>query len=127
MLIKVIGENETADRARALIQVVGVIVEHAPQFTFVIREDTAIEIPVVDGVDSALEGRFVSLLTELTKILPAKGKVLLDRGGGNQDDRVLVITVPADIANRLAVAQAVYRTCVQLHDRGWRATLRRWI
>lgn len=118
-MVKVIGENETSQRARAYLAEGDVyVVEHSPLFTFKILESRDLACAVVDGVDSPLEARFVSLLTELS---PA-GRVVLARKGGNQDDRALVITVPARPDERHAAALAILRVCLQLAGRK-----RRWL
>lgn len=113
MFVTICGDNETADLARHLIaNGGGRVVDGGALFSFDVRESGALPEPIVDGVDSEFERRFVTLLAEISPI----GRVLLKRQGGNQDDRVLVVTVPATEYERRACALAIYRTIAQLDD-----------
>jgi hypothetical protein len=99
MRICVIGENATAAAIRGNLQHAGfVVVDRFAAYTIDITE-APVDQPIVDGVDSELERHFVNLLAERTP----SGRVLLQRAGGNQDDRTLVITVAPTEDERRAV------------------------
>lgn len=121
MRIAVIGENGTAKALRGLLSSSGqyALTDRRGQFTVVIHEQPSSTV-TIDGVDSALESRIVSRVAEL---VPG-GRVELQRGGGNQDDRTIVIITPAGSpAHSKAVELGVFRALEQI--RGAR-TLRWW-
>lgn len=115
MRIQINGTNATAVGLRGLLQSTGryVLTDHGPHYVISIREEMGIGDIILDGVDSALEGRIVSRIAELALY----GRVLLQRGGGNQDDRAMVIRLPAkdDKASK-AVELGVFRALEQLQD-----------
>lgn len=90
MRITIIGANETASALRGrLTATERYALSDKGLLTITIREEGVKDV-IVDGVDSLFESIAVTRIAELT----SSGRVVLQRGGGNRNDRALVVTVP---------------------------------
>jgi hypothetical protein len=67
----------------------------------------------VDGVDSDLEARAVTYIADLAP----GGRVVLHRGGGNRDDRTIVVSVPKTAGAEHAVELGLFRALEDLGNR----------
>lgn len=91
MRVAIIGTCDTARALRGLLAQTQryVLADSGGLVTITIRED-AVDDVVVDGVDSLFESVAVTCIAELSPT----GRIVLQRGGGNRNDRALVVTVP---------------------------------
>ena len=110
--IRVEGTTAAADRLRVLL--------HKAGFLLVPDSSAAVTIELSDGdrlsldsVDSPLEARIEANLEELDRRF-ACGAYLKQRAGGNRDPARAVLTVPAGLAE--GVALAILRAVVQVSD-----------
>lgn len=126
MRITVEGNNATANGLSGLLLRAGfqVITEYA-LFTVEIDEDIRLEDIIIDGVDGELEHNVINNIAEL---VPG-GRVVLQRGKGNQSDSRIVIRLPPDEKAIWAVQQGVIRALIQCTTKGvpdkWWARLKK--
>lgn len=91
MRVHILGDNGTARGLRGLLQSTGRYVLGAEGALYTVKiEEALVPQVVIDGVDCVFE-RYV--VGDIATLLPS-GRVELQRGGGNQDDRCLVLRVP---------------------------------
>lgn len=107
MRITVLGDGPAAAGLRGMLAHEGLqLVAELPLWTIELQELPDLEYITFDTVDSDLERHIVN---QVSGLAPG-GRVMLARGGGNQDDRRIVIRLPAgDDAASYAVQVGVLR------------------
>lgn len=119
MRIQISGECEAIKGLRGLLSKAGFqLVEMFPTYSITLHESDDADCIVVDGVDSELERQVVNCIAELSP----SGRILLQRGGGNQSDRTLILTLPVNDAEQWAAQQGILRGLLKQVEQkgGWR-------
>lgn len=133
MRIKVVGNSVCARGLRGMLEREGfALVDTFPQFTIELFDAPQATCPILDSVDSELERLVLVAIAELTP----SGEVLVRRAGGNQQETVMRIYVPAtNEAEHFAVQRGIVRALHRLKQAnvpgdpppptGWQAWLGR--
>lgn len=126
MRIKIVGSNATALGLAGHLRRMSLVPVPASSpfcsYRVEIEESSTADQIVVDGVDCELERDVVRFVADLAP----GGKVLLQRGGGVQDDSAVKITVPMRDDCRHAVELGVARAFSQAKGAPRKSWLRRF-
>ena len=109
MRVRVIGNSESAAAVRSSLNLAGVVVSNSGYgYTVEVNDETAFQIPTIDGVDSDFERRFINCIC-----VAADTSVVLLRPGGIQSDRHIRIGVPQS-NDAFLVEKGIMRAVVQM-------------